>query len=54
MKASARDYLASLTDTELDQSVVVPPANESRAVSDLPGVMVYDNVIHGGQIAPSY
>ena len=51
MKASARDYLASLSDTELDKSVVVPPANESRAVSNLRGVLVYDNVVHGGRIA---
>ena len=49
MKASAKDYLASLSDAELDQSVVV--GNESRAVSDLLGVLVYDNVVHGGQIA---
>lgn len=51
VKGSARDYLASLDDAGLDQSVVVPPANESRAVSDILGVMVYDNVVHGGQIA---
>ena len=51
MKASARNYLASLDDAELDKSVVIPPANESRAVSDVLGVLVYDNVVHGGQIA---
>ncbi len=49
MKSSAKDYLASLTDAELDQSVMV--AGESRGVSDLLGVLVYDNVVHGGQIA---
>ncbi len=49
MKASARDYLASLSDAELDKSVMV--GNESRGVSDLFGVLVYDNVVHGGQIA---
>ena len=49
MKASARDYLASLSDSELDKSVMV--GNESRGVSDLLGVLVYDNVVHGGQIA---
>ena len=51
MKASAREYLSSLSDGGLDESVVVPPANESRAVSDILGVLVYDNVVHGGQIA---
>ena len=49
MKASAKDYLASLSDEELDKSVMV--GNESRGVSDLLGVLVYDNVVHGGQIA---
>ncbi len=49
MKASARGYLASISAAELDQSVMI--ANVSRAVSDLLGVLVYDNVVHGGQIA---
>jgi len=49
MKASARGYLASISDAELDETVVI--GNESRAVSDLLGVLVYDNVVHGGQIA---
>ena len=51
VKTGARDYLASLTDTDLSGSVVAPPANESRPVSDLLGILVYDNVVHGGQIA---
>ncbi|MFQ6029865.1 MAG: DinB family protein [Dehalococcoidia bacterium] len=51
LKASAREYLSSLSDEGLSRSVVVPPNNESRAVSDILGVMVYDNVVHGGQIA---
>ena len=50
-KASAREYLSSLKDGGLDESVLVPPANEVRAVSDILGVLVYDNVVHGGQIA---
>ena len=51
VKTSARDYLTSLTDADLSGSVVVQPANESRPVSDLLGILVYDNVVHGGQIA---
>ena len=51
VKGSARTYLGSLGEAGLEQTVVVPPANESRAVSDILGVMVYDNVVHGGQIA---
>ncbi len=49
MKASARDFLASLSNAELGKPVVI--ANESRAVSDLPSVLVYDNVVHDGQMA---
>jgi hypothetical protein len=43
--------LGSLTDADLEASLVVPPANEPRAVSDMLGILVYDNVVHGGQIA---
>ena len=51
VKTSARDYLTSLKDADLSGSVVAPPGNESRPVSDLLGILVYDNVVHGGQIA---
>ena len=51
IKSAARDYLGSLTEADLDASLVVPPANEPRAVSDMLGILVYDNVVHGGQIA---
>ena len=50
-KAAAREYLSSLTDADLDTSVAVPPANEPRPVHDLLGILVFDNVVHGGQIA---
>lgn len=51
VKTVARDYLTSLTDADLSGSVVAPPANEPRPVSDLLGILVFDNVVHGGQIA---
>ena len=51
VKTGARDYLTSLTDADLSGSVVVPPATEPRPVSDLLGILVFDNVVHGGQIA---
>ena len=50
-KDAAREYLASLTDADLDSSVTVPPANEPRPVQELLGLLVFDNVVHGGQIA---
>ena len=51
VKSAARSYLGSLSDADLEGSRVVPPANESRGVSDMLGILVYDNVVHGGQIA---
>jgi len=49
MKARARDFLASLSNEELGKPLGI--ANESRAMSDLPSVLVYDNVVHDGQMA---
>ena len=51
MKANARQYLSSLTEADLEGTVVTPPAAEPRPVSDLLGILVLDNVQHGGQIA---
>lgn len=50
-KAAAREYLSSLTDADLDATVSAPPGSEPRQVHDLLGVLVFDNVVHGGQIA---
>ena len=51
VKTSAREYLSGLTDEGLAGSITVPPANEARPLSDMLGVLVYDNITHGGQIA---
>ena len=51
IKASAREYLSSLTDAGLEATVIAPPGSEPRPVSDLLGILVYDNLVHGGQIA---
>lgn len=51
VKTSAREYLSALTDEGLAASVTVPPANEARPISDMLGVLVFDNITHGGQIA---
>lgn len=50
-KTSAREYLSSLTDADLDASVPGTPGSEPRPVHDMLGVLVFDNVVHGGQIA---
>ena len=51
VKDSAREYLNGLTDEDLEASIIVPPATEPRLLSDILGVMVFDNITHGGQIA---
>lgn len=51
VKASARAYLKGLSEDALAASISVPPANEPRPVSDMLGVLVFDNITHGGQIA---
>ena len=51
VKTSARAYLNGLDEEALAASINVPPANEPRLVSDMLGVLVFDNITHGGQIA---
>ena len=51
VKTAARDYLSGLNDQGLAASITVPPVNEARPVYDMLGVMVYDNITNGGQIA---
>lgn len=51
VKTCAREYLKGLDEEALSASINVPPANEPRAVSDMLGVLVFDNITHGGQIA---
>jgi hypothetical protein len=51
VKANCREYLSSITDADLEGSVNVPPAPEPRPVQEMLGILVFDNVVHGGQIA---
>ena len=50
-KAEARKYLDGLSDADLDTTRIVPPATEPRSVSEMLGILLYDNIVHGGQIA---
>ena len=50
-KAEARKYLDGLSDADLIATRIVPPATEPRSVSEMLGILVFDNVTHGGQIA---
>ena len=51
VKASAREYLSSLTGADLEKRMVIPPVTEPRTVANAVGQMLWDNVAHGGQIA---
>ena len=51
VKASSRKYLSSLSDAELQERRVIPPAAEPRTVGAALGQMVWESVAHGGQIA---
>jgi len=51
VKASAKEYLGSLTDADLEVVKVIPPAADPRSVGDAMEIMIFDNLAHGGQIA---
>jgi len=51
VRASAREYLASLTTADLEKQVVFPPGAEPRTTASALGQMTWDIVSHGGQIA---
>ncbi len=51
VKDSARTYLPSCTQTDLDRRVVFPPLDEPRAMASVVGQVTWDNIAHGGQIA---
>jgi hypothetical protein len=51
VKGSARGYLSSLTDADLDRQVVSSPVPHLRPLADVLGQMTWDNIAHGGQIA---
>ena len=51
VKNHTRDFLANITEEELDRKIVMGPVPEPRAVAVCMGQMVWDTVAHGGQIA---
>ena len=51
IKNAAREYLASLSDADLEKTLVIPPVPEPRSVAQGLGQMTWDNIAHGGQIA---
>ncbi len=51
IKDCAREWLGSVTDEDLAGTITVGNAAEPRPVADMLGTVVYDNTVHGGQIA---
>ena len=51
VKSGAREYLSGIADAELDKTPAPPPNQEPRSTGEMLGIMVYDNLVHGGQIA---
>jgi uncharacterized damage-inducible protein DinB len=51
VKTSTRAYFSSLTTADLDKPVIVPPRADPFIGADILGVMVWDTIAHGGQIA---
>ncbi len=49
---AARDYINGLDAEGLARRVPAPgPAGSTMAVSDALGILVWDNIVHGGQVA---
>ena len=51
MKACCRDYMSSVTDEELSATMSLRPGADPEAKETIMGVLVFDNIVHGGQIA---
>ena len=50
VKAAAREYIGSLSRSDLERQLTLPP-RPTASVGALLGVLVFDNSVHGGQIA---
>ena len=51
VRLEAREFLAALTEQDLEKRVVFPPGAEPRTAASALGQMTWDIVAHGGQIA---
>ena len=50
VKAAAREHIQSLSASDLERQLTLPP-RPTASVGSFLGVMIYDNCVHGGQIA---
>ena len=50
VSAAAREHIQSLSASDLERQITIPP-RPTASIGSLLGVLVYDNCVHGGQIA---
>lgn len=50
VKAAAREHIQSLSASDLERELTLPP-RPTASIGSFLGVMIYDNCVHGGQIA---
>lgn len=49
---AARDYISGLNADDLERRVTAPgPAGSTMAAGEALGILVWDNIVHGGQVA---
>ncbi len=51
VNSAARAHLSSLTAKDLERQIPFPALPDTLSVGDALGVLVWDNIVHGGQIA---
>ena len=50
VKAAAREHIQSLSTSDLERQITIPP-RPTASIGSFLGVLVFDNCVHGGQIA---
>ena len=50
VKAAAREHIQSLSASDLERQLALPP-RPTASIGSFLGVLIYDNCVHGGQIA---
>ena len=51
VKTAARDYIKPLSPSDLEREIPFPALPEKAPIGTILGVLVFDNIVHGGQIA---
>ena len=51
VKTAARDYIQPMSEADLAREVPFPALPDTAPISTVLGVLVFDNIVHGGQIA---